>query len=259
MRIVIFIFTLHIYLFANIFDDINLFKAQVAFKNKNYTQSFEAYKKIEYKSDEVYYNMANILYRQKKYTEAIEYYLKINSEKLNYKKLHNIGNCYIGLEKLDIAVSFYKSALKYKRNKETLFNLELAKKIQKKIEEEESKELQEEKEVELEAVIKSRDSLGIINEFTDDNIEDEINSRDENSTIIQRNDNISNIKSQNEKEYIQNVVYDDTNKTKMYGNTVVEFSDIEEKKWDKVLNSRKLNSLLIPLDNKEMQNEKYPW
>jgi len=97
---------------ASIMDDINLYKAQKAYKNNDLNTSLKAYKDLDVQSDEVHYNMADIYYKQKNYKEAIQSYKNISSEKLEYKKLHNLGNSYFQSNDIKNAIKSYEDALK---------------------------------------------------------------------------------------------------------------------------------------------------
>jgi|GEM_PF-3096154 len=258
MRIIIFIFTLQIVLFASFLDQYNLFQAQVEYKNKNYKSSLEFYKKIENKSNEIHYNIGNILYKQKLYEKAIESYKKINSTSLNHKKLHNIANCYIALNKVDLAIAFYKSALKFNGNKDTKHNLSLAVAIQKKIIElKKEKEEQKRKREENESL--ARVGKNVIDQFKHSNKASKIRSAKEKEDIKIKSDNISNLSSKRIVEEIKNAKQFDINGTKKNSKSKPNLSNLEEDKWNKSLADKTINTLLIPLENKGIKNAQYPW
>ena len=257
MRTLLFIFSFQIILFANIFDDINLFKGQVEYKNKNYKESLKLYNKISKKTDNIHYNIGNILYKQKEYKKALVEYKKINSIKLNYKKFHNIANCYVALNQLDMAIAFYKSALKFQNSKTTKYNLLLALEIQKKIIEEKQKEIDKQKRKDitpLANVGKNR-----MDSFKNDSKSDKTSANKEKKDILYKSNNISNLKSKSVLEDIQNIKPIDIKSDKKSSVTKPILSDIEENKWNKTLSDKKINTLLIPLDNKGIKNEIYPW
>ena len=252
MKYFILILTLQTFLFANIFNDINIFKAQVAYKNKNYSQSLELYKKVKNKNDDILYNIGNILYRQAKYKEAISYYKKINSSKLIAKKLYNIGNCYIGLKDTKSAIAFYKSALKFDQTKNTVnitYNLNLALELQQKI-------IQE-----LEKQKKKNRLLNTYEQKIDDIDKDTVSQNMVNAitTNIKRKNNFSTNKSAKLQDEIAIAKFEDKNITKKVIDTKPSFTKLEEKRINKQLGNRALNTLLIPLENKGMNDDKYPW
>ena len=77
---------------------------------------------------------AKELYRAKKYQQAIINYEKLShlSKTQEAAKLHNIGNCYFKIKDYKKAIKYYQKSLKNSFNKDTKFNLELAKKMLKK-------------------------------------------------------------------------------------------------------------------------------
>jgi Ca-activated chloride channel family protein len=117
-------------LWASLFDFKYLEEAKNAYEDKNYTKAERLYKKVE--NDEAKFNEADTLYRQKRYKEAIEAYEQVNDAKLLAKKLHNIGNSYAQLKKIDEAITAYEEALTLGNDADTKFNLELLKKKKKK-------------------------------------------------------------------------------------------------------------------------------
>ncbi len=232
------------------FDDINIFKAQVEFKNKDYEKSLSYYKKVKSKNDEVYFNIANILYKQKRYKQAIDYYKKISKIQLTYKKLHNIGNSYIALGDIQNAINFYESALKFQNNSNTIYNLNLSNEI---------KVLQEKelKDKNIDEVSFLRDTNRNLDIQKDSYKMEKMTQNEEDKVIIERRDNISNLKLKSIKEEIKIAQFEE--KDTIRDDNKPLFSTLEERKYDKSLNNRKLNSLLIPLENKGRIDDKYPW
>ncbi len=255
MKIILLLTITNIFLFGNIFDQYNLYNAQVEYKNNNYNKSLKYYKKIEDKTDKIYYNIGNILYKQKLYQKAITSYKKINSTNLNYKKLHNIANCYIQLNKIDLAIVFYKSALKFKSDKDTKYNLILALDIQEKIAILKKEKI---KLARIKANIKARDGNRQIDMFKDGDKKEKLTSGIIKDIIIKSN-NISMIKSKQINKNIEFVKKIDINGTKDNKNIKHQLSRLEENKWNKSLSNKTINTLLIPLENKGTKNATYPW
>ncbi len=257
IKISVLIFIVQLSLNASFFDELNLFKAQVEYKNENYKSSLNLYKKIENKSNKIYYNMGNILYKQKLYEKAIITYKKINSLELNHKKLHNIANCYLALDKLDIAIAFYKSALKFQDNKDTKFNLAKAIDIQ-------NKRIDIQKQEQLKRKIQEDGALAKIgkkeiDKFDDSNNHDKGTTSKEEENIKRKSDNISNLKNKQQIEDIKSIVGLDINGTKEKSVNKQHLSNLEEDKWNKTLKNKTIHTLLIPLKNKGMKNDKQPW
>lgn len=114
---------------ASIFDFSTINKANEAYAKKDYQTSSKEFEKVS-QSKEGHYNLANSLYKEKKYEKALSEYKKvITSDKtLEYKKLHNMGNTYVKLNKLNDAQKMYEKALKIKEDTFTKENLEMVKK-----------------------------------------------------------------------------------------------------------------------------------
>lgn len=242
MKVVILMFIFYACSYANFLDPLYIYQAQKQYDKHKLIRAFDIYSKIDNKTDNIYYNMANILYRQKKYTQAIEYYKKINSQKLMARKLSNIANCYIGLNQIKRAISFYEESLKFEKLNHTIKNLQTAHKIQ---EEEKKKELNKNKGYRGEAP----------EEFGDDNSSNNIYKKHEIKLLNINKNNISKLNQSRETETIEIAKQKDNNITKKILDDKIDFSDNEESKYNKILEKRKLHTLLMPLGLKKEKHE----
>ncbi|WP_281951344.1 VWA domain-containing protein [Nitrosophilus kaiyonis] len=122
---------------AGLFDFKDIKKAKEYYNEKNYQKALKYFKKVaqEKKSAQSFYDLANAYYKTKQYKKAIEYYNKVQTpnKELERYKLHNLGNSYFMLKQYKKAIEFYEKALKIKEDPDTRYNLELAKKMLKKI------------------------------------------------------------------------------------------------------------------------------
>ena len=124
---------------ADILDFQKLQNAKDAYEKKEYKKSAFLYD--DFKNSEATYNRANALYKNGKYSQAAEIYEKLNTQNsdLMYKKSHNLGNAYAKegtKESLEKAVKAYEDALAINDDTQTRENLEAVKKaIEKKKEE----------------------------------------------------------------------------------------------------------------------------
>jgi len=228
---------------ASLLDFNYLKEAKKAYNDKNYTKAQENYAKV--KSDEAKFNEADSLYRQKKYKEAIEAYESITEPKLEAKKLHNIGNSYAQMNKIDEAIKSYKEALKIADDKDTKFNLKLSKKRKK------QKKKQNDK--------KDKD---------DKNKKDSKNQKDskENKNSKDKKDSKKKFKEEQKKEQEKKAQKDKKNnkdkkqeQSNEQNKTQMPISNMEERKWQKMLNQRGVNTLMIPLNKGKKDNESNPW
>ena len=78
-------------------------------------------------------------------------YNKISLKRLEYKKMHNLGNSYAKLNQVKRSISYYTKALEVKYDKDTKSNLDFLKKIQNESEE----QLNEKNENETDAIARS--------------------------------------------------------------------------------------------------------
>jgi len=100
--------------------------AKDAYMKNDYKQSINELQKLS-NSDKKKYNLANSYYKDGQYQKAIDSYLQINN--LDKATIyHNFGNSYFKDNRLDDAIRSYEKALNIRFDKDTKFNLDLAKK-----------------------------------------------------------------------------------------------------------------------------------
>lgn len=129
MKVIVLLFLCKLALLASIRDDLSTYQGLHAYKKGAYEEASAYFSKVKHPSDTLLYDMGNSLYRQKKYEEAITLYSRIHDKALDFKKYHNLGNCYAMLKDCHSAVQYYKRALRYDNNPKTQFNLALCQKI----------------------------------------------------------------------------------------------------------------------------------
>ena len=114
---------------ADIFNFQIIEKANQFYKDKNYADASNEYRKLP-NTPQSFYNLGDALYKEKKYQEALDTYSKVVTEdtELERKKLHNMGNSYVKLNDLQKAKEFYEKSLKIKEDKETRENLDIVNK-----------------------------------------------------------------------------------------------------------------------------------
>ena len=247
------------YTYANINDDYNTYKAQESYVNHDLKQSEIEYKKITSKTDEIKYNLANVLYKQKKYDEAISWYSEIASKDMKYKKHHNLGNAYAKLGKIDTAIKNYEKALEIQNDKDTKFNLELLKKKKEKEEQKKNKKKKKNSKDKKRKSNKDKDQKDDMD--NEDKKDEKTSSNKKQDEIKEKKDNKSKNKDKAKNSKKEEIKKQDANITKEENLKNTDLSNLEEKKWSKMLNSRELNTLMIPLKNKGEKNDKNikPW
>ncbi len=108
-------------------------QAKKAYESGDYKEAAKKFEKIakSKQSPQSYYDWGNALYKLGLYKEALKAYSKVQTQnkELEFQKLHNIGNCFFKLGQYKKAIEMYQKALAIKEDKDTRFNLELAKKM----------------------------------------------------------------------------------------------------------------------------------
>ncbi len=255
MRYIILTLLLTIFSSASLLDFKYLDDAKEAYLKKDYKKAEELYNKIE--NDNAKFNLADTLYREKKYKDAIDVYNSIDSKDLEFKKLHNIGNSYAKLNKIDDAIKSYEEALKIKDDKDTKFNLELLKKKKKQQEKKKNKKKDDKKDK------NNKDKKSNNQKEQNQKNRENKNSKDKKSQKNKEKENKdkNSNKEKEKKNAKQEKQKDKKNKMKENNKTQPPISNMEERKWQKMLNSRGVNTLMLPLsrgkgDNRDEEN---PW
>ena len=251
-KVILLLFILIQFLNASIFDFQTLDEAKKAYESGNYEKAAKLYTKIaEEGNDEAKFNAADALYKAGKFQEALILFKSISSKNLEFEKLHNMGNCYAKLEKFNDAINMYEAALKIREDKDTRFNLELLKKLKdKKQNQQNSKQKQNSKDK------KSGQNSDQNKKDDQKNRSNKQNQKQKNNQKDQQNDKKEK-SEQNKKEKQEKKKSDSKN-----GGVIDEpISDMEVRKWNKVLNQRGIHTLMLPLqtENKGADNEKHPW
>ena len=224
---------------ASLLDFKYLEEANKAYQDKNYTKAEALYKKLDY--NEAKFNQADTLYRQKRYQEAIDLYQSINEPELEAKKLHNIGNSYAQLKKTNEAIKAYQDALKLGSDSDTKFNLDLLKKKKEEKKEKEKKKDQKDND-------KKEDQKKENKQKDKKDSKDQKKKEDKEKESKDQKD-----QKKKEEEKQKKATQSDQNKTQP------PISNMEERKWQKMLNKRGVNTLMIPLNQGKKDNETNLW
>ena len=237
---------------ASLLDFSYLNEAKEAYKDKNYSKAQNLYGKID--NNEAKFNQADSLYRQKKYQEAIDLYNTINEPKLEAKKLHNIGNSYAQMKKFDDAIKSYKKALEISSDSDTKFNLDLLKKKkeEKKKKEKKNKDnKKDKKESDDKKNQKDKEENKKNQEKKESNNKKSQEEKKKKEEEQKKKDKKAQEKEKKQKE--KQGKMGEENKTQP------PISNMEERKWQKMLNQRGVKTLMIPLNKGDKHNETTPW
>jgi Ca-activated chloride channel family protein len=250
-----------LFLWASLLDFRALDEAKEGYTEGNYSKAIDAYERVEKRSDEVLYDEANSYYKLKEYEKAKELYSSIKKESLAFNKWHNLGNCHAQLGKLDEGIKAYEEALKIKEDKDTRFNLELLKKKKK---EQEKKKRDDKNKKNDKKDNKKEDKDKKDSDKNRDNKEkksDKKKKEDEKKKKEQDKKDKEKKKRDDKKEKDKK---DDKDKDKNQKDKAQmkkePISDKELRKYQKMLDQRGINTLMVPLKTKgENSNELKPW
>ncbi len=121
------------HLHAGVLDFQKIKKAKEAYSAKHYKEAVKYFQEVakSKRSPQSFYDLGNAYYKAKMYKKAIQAYNRVQTsdKELEFRKLHNLGNCYFRLKNYKKAIQMYEKALKIKKDPDTQFNLELAKKM----------------------------------------------------------------------------------------------------------------------------------
>lgn len=112
---------------ADIFDFWNIIRAEQLMIAHQHEKALKFYQKIDAskQNDASHYNLANSYYRNRDYEKAAQHYqeIKTTNVTLEYERLHNLGNAFYQLGRLDEAAKAYQDALMLREEPATRFNL----------------------------------------------------------------------------------------------------------------------------------------
>ena len=253
---------------AGVLDFWNASQAKEAYTKGDYPKASSLYQSLDQTNENVAYNLGNAYYKEKAYDKALEAYQHVKEPSLLPQTLYNIGNTYAQLHQNDKAIAAYESALKLKEDKDTRFNLELLKKEQKQNKPSDSNQNtdnQQKSSFKENDTNTSNTSGNSEPQKSDKPSQNEPkNAQDANASAQQQptpskpEEKPSSDKQDAQKEadqkseqQAQAAQADDQN---------APISNHEERQWDKILNQRGVNTLMLPLSNKgEKDDTTKPW
>ncbi len=268
MKKLLLLFIIAITLNASIVDE-----AKRAYEKGDFNKAAKLYSKLA-KDEKAKFNLGDSLYKAKRYQEALNVFKSINSKELQFKKLYNMGNCYANLKRFDDAIKMYKEALKIKDDKDARFNLELIKKLKKKNQQKNKKQNKKKNQSKQSKNNQKQNNKQTKNNNNQKNNQKQNQAKQNQNKKKQNNKqgkNKQNQKNNQEQNQIQNQQIKqnqkkDSNKTKLKEHNIdlkrsknEPISDMEIRKWNKVLNQLNIHTLMLPIQTKGKDSEKNPW
>jgi len=244
------------------FDFQNIEKAKQLYKNEKYKEAAKQYRAIS-TTPQSLYNLANTQYKQKNYDEAIATYSKVitQDKNLEFNKLYNIANSYVGKNELQSAKEFYEKALKIKEDKDARENIDIV-----------NKELDKQKNKENKDNQKNNKNEEKKDKNKEDKQDKNNNKKDEDKKKGKQEKNQEKGKEKNKKEKDKEK-QDESNskKSAKENNQTVdmnqtakeikkdEISNMEEKKWLQMLQKQKTPIFLQKVESKNNLSDDTPW
>ncbi|WP_201353334.1 tetratricopeptide repeat protein [Hydrogenimonas urashimensis] len=255
--------------YAGALDFLTPTRAKDAYEKGEFDKAAKLYKELAKKgSDEATFNAADALYKAGKYEEALSFFKKVNKESLQFEKLHNMGNCYAHLGKIDEGIRAYEEALKIKEDKETRFNLELLKKIKEKKKRQKKRERNENQETDGKNSRKQNQSAGNQKKSEKSKQNDQKSQSGKREQMKQKSETAETKRDENEK---LNAGEDKKREPEAQKGGKIQkpeakreepISEMELRKWNKVLNQRGIHTLMLPMPTKKSErseDETTPW
>ncbi len=259
-------------LFGGLLDFKTLEKAKDAYGEGHYKESAAAYGSLDHQNDEVHYNLGNAYYKEKAYDKAIAEFKQVNTPELKPKALHNLGNSYAQSKKIDEAIAAYEEALKLSDDADTKYNLELLKK-QKQQQKKQNKKDQKKNDKKNNKDQKNKDQ----NKKDQQNQKDQKNKdqkdqkkkSDKNDKNKQSDQQKSDAQKKKEQEQKAEQKKEEEKKAKedkkskqdqkkrdnMKQTKAKPISDMQERKYEKMLDKRGIKTLMVPLKTKGGDHE----
>ena len=263
--------------YAGLLDFDYLQKAKDAYNSGDFKTASQNYDRVD--NDNAKYNEANALYKQKKYQETLDLYSSITNKNLEFEKLYNMGNAQAKLGKTDFAIKSYEDALKIKDDSDAKFNLELLKKQQKQNKKDNKKQdknkqndqdkkdqkNQEKKNKDQKQNSKQKDSKDQKDKKQENKKnnqqqkDDQKDQKKSDKKDKQDKDKKDQQKQKAQKEKERSKKEKDQNQKASNAKQQPPISNMEERKWQKMLNNRGVNTLMLPIKKGELKNETNPW
>ncbi|RLA72847.1 MAG: hypothetical protein DRG24_01825 [Epsilonproteobacteria bacterium] len=272
-------------LLASLMDFRTLDQATQSYKKGDFEAAQKQYESVGTKSDALYFNLGDSYYKQKKYKEALLEYEKISSETLRAKALHNIGNSYANLKQLDKAIESYEEALNLQDDEDTKYNLELMKKQKQKDQQKQDQKKKQDQNKDQ----KNKDQKNKKDQQNKKQKDKQEQNKDQQNKDQQKSDAQKSKEDQKKKEgqkkaQAEKKKQEEKEQQEQMKQTQSEvdeakkkqeeeekkmqamqkkpqpISDMQERKYQNMLNGRGIKTLMVPLKSKgENRDEQQPW
>jgi len=257
---------LSVWLWGSPLDFYTLHKAESAYKAGRYVESARLYDKLaKTKGDSARLNAGDAWYKAGDYAKAKERFEKITDRSLRFQKWHNLGNTYAHLGKIERAIEAYKKALKIKDDPDTRYNLQLLQKAQKKRKKSSSQQngaQKKRKQKEKKSHKSGSKRNNQQNKKSSDKKRDQNKKENKKSSKKAKNGHAKEQKRQQKKT--QKSERNRQKAQQMQQHMKEEpISDMELRKWEKMLKQRRIRTLMLPMNRSEQPRRSddaiHPW
>jgi len=267
---------------AGLLDFQTLEKAKSSYESGHYEESAKNYGAIEEKSDALHYNLGNAYYKEKQYDKAISEFKQVNAPELKAKSLHNLGNAYAQSKKIDEAIAAYEEALKLGDDQDTKFNLDLLKKQkqqqqkkqqkQDKNKDQQNKEQDQKQQDQKDQQQKSQDQKDQQQKDKEQKNKDQKSqeqkqqdqkdqqqkdqeNKDQQKSEAEKKAEEEKKKAAQEKKRKEEAKRKEEEKAQEGKPQEMPISDMQERKYEKMLDKRGIKTLMVPLKTKGGRDE----
>jgi len=253
-------------LHAGMMDFRTLDAAKQAYEGNDYAKASTLYGEVKTKNDQARFNYGDALYKEKKYSEAADVFSTISDPALKRQALYNLGNSLALSGKTDEAVKAYEASLKLGDDEDTRYNLELLKKQQQQNQQNKQDDKNDKNDK------KNQDQQDKDKKGQDGQEKQDQKQQDQRSGNKGDERRDAKQKDQNKQDQQQKQQAADA-KQKEKGDEQAQegadaqaamaepISDMEERKYNKLLDKRGIKTLMIPLAGKgePREDETTPW
>lgn len=270
---------------AGILDFQTLQQAKAAYEDGNYSEAAARYGDVKAKNEQARFNYADALYKEKKYAEAADVFSGITDPALKRQALHNLGNSLAFSGKPEEAIKAYEASLKLGDDEDTRYNLELLKKQQEQKNKEQQNDQNDQKEKDQKNnqqdqqqndQQQNRDGKGQDQKQDQDQQNKDQKGQDGQEKKDQKQQDRQDGDKQDERRDAEQQEQNkqeqqaadaqqkengDEQEAEAQAAMAEPISDMEERKYNKMLDKRGIKTLMIPLSGKgePHDDETTPW
>lgn len=257
-------------LYGGLLDFRTLGQAKEAYGAGRYGEAAALYESVEEKNDALRFNLGDAYYKEAKYDEAIKQYEQVQTPELRAKALHNLGNAQARGQKIDEAIASYEEALRLSDDEDTRYNLEL---LKEKKEQQDNKDQQKDQKQEQQENGDSKDQKKQDDQKQEQQKDQQQNGDDQqekesgdnsgqkdekqaqDKAQQQEDEAKKNEKAEAKEDEASGKEQQEQNAMKQSEAKEVPISEMQERKYEKMLDKRGIRTLMVPLQTEGGRDE----